>query len=272
MKFKVIFGLLVISLFLISGCENIDINGISKNLTAEDVNKIIACETPYMRFETGCCLDQNNNKICDEDEGITSTPNSENLLDISGAVNKCNNYCMQEDYTTFLQNKLNVDINGDGKSDGLKTCTELKIVCTAIKNEETIVTEETTENKYAIDSNNMVTLRLGEGINHPISVDIGYAPKTTHLVYLIPDNYILFGLNMIKVISIDTNSITLQINSDPTFIVNEAKINEVNVIEKETNEGIFAFQYNGDLWIHRVTNPKGYPDYKGAIDESRIRY
>jgi len=72
MKLKLILGLLAISLFLISGCENVDISGISKNLTKEDINKIIVCESPYMRFESGCCLDQNNNKICDKDEG-TST-------------------------------------------------------------------------------------------------------------------------------------------------------------------------------------------------------
>jgi len=59
--------LLVLSLFFIVGCSNFGKIDVS-NLSEEDVNKIIVCNKPYMRFGTGCCLDANDNKICDNDE------------------------------------------------------------------------------------------------------------------------------------------------------------------------------------------------------------
>ncbi len=31
------------------------------------------CPEPYLLIETGCCLDTNSNRVCDEDEGIVST-------------------------------------------------------------------------------------------------------------------------------------------------------------------------------------------------------
>ena len=32
----------------------------------------IACYAPYMRFGSGCCLDKNNNSVCDSDEVIVA--------------------------------------------------------------------------------------------------------------------------------------------------------------------------------------------------------
>lgn len=73
---NIIIGLLVLSIFLISGCESINISDISKNLTKEDINKIITCDSPYIRHGYDCCLDQDNNAICDNDEISTSGSSS----------------------------------------------------------------------------------------------------------------------------------------------------------------------------------------------------
>jgi hypothetical protein len=64
--------------FLIAGCKDVDLSKVSK----EDVNKVIVCDPPYMRYASECCLDANSNKICDVDEGkitpeSTSSPSSE---------------------------------------------------------------------------------------------------------------------------------------------------------------------------------------------------
>ncbi len=73
MKNKLIIGLLVISVFLIAGC-NVDtgevVKEIRSQITEDDIDKAIKCETPYIRHEVGCCLDQNDNKICDKDESL----------------------------------------------------------------------------------------------------------------------------------------------------------------------------------------------------------
>lgn len=47
----------------------------------------IVCNHPYIRFAAGCCLDQNNNAICDQDEtgqrSRQSDPMYESLMDIA---------------------------------------------------------------------------------------------------------------------------------------------------------------------------------------------
>jgi len=71
---------LIIALFLISGCEPGDI----ANLSDEDINKVIVCDGPYIRHAAGCCLDANENKICDEDESGSSADDiDDELNDIS---------------------------------------------------------------------------------------------------------------------------------------------------------------------------------------------
>ncbi len=57
----------MISLVFISACDNLGNLDLS-NVSEKDVNKIIVCKAPYMRFASGCCLDKNDNKICDNDE------------------------------------------------------------------------------------------------------------------------------------------------------------------------------------------------------------
>lgn len=58
--------LLVLITVSVSGCttDKIDIDFNASELG----DNLIVCEKPYMRFETGCCLDQNDNAICDSDE------------------------------------------------------------------------------------------------------------------------------------------------------------------------------------------------------------
>ena len=51
---KMIFVLLVIVMFVAVGCSK---------------PAAVVCNAPYIQKGTVCCLDQNNNKICDSDEG-----------------------------------------------------------------------------------------------------------------------------------------------------------------------------------------------------------
>ena len=66
----IILSLLLLSLFTVVGCEGFDLSQVSDRDLERIADKAIVCEEPYMRFETGCCLDQNDNSICDNDEGI----------------------------------------------------------------------------------------------------------------------------------------------------------------------------------------------------------
>ncbi len=67
MNKNIIFGIVALSLLLIS-CSEFDVSQISD----EDMQRIsqhaVVCNPPYIRHGTGCCLDINENGICDEDE------------------------------------------------------------------------------------------------------------------------------------------------------------------------------------------------------------
>ena len=70
MKKIIILGLLVISMFIAVGCEGIDVSQLSDEDLARIAEQAIVCNEPYMRFETGCCLDQNSDNICDTGEVV----------------------------------------------------------------------------------------------------------------------------------------------------------------------------------------------------------
>jgi hypothetical protein len=75
-KFFII--VLLFALVVITACDNIDVSKISDEDMARIANNAIVCNSPYIRFETGCCLDQNNNNVCDVDEGL-KTDNKSNV-------------------------------------------------------------------------------------------------------------------------------------------------------------------------------------------------
>jgi len=57
-----------IAILLLAGCENIDLSKVSDEDLARISEKAIVCNDPYIRYASGCCLDHNDNKICDKDE------------------------------------------------------------------------------------------------------------------------------------------------------------------------------------------------------------
>jgi len=56
---KVLFILIIFSLLFLIGCK--------QTPTGETIKGVV-CNEPYIRYADDCCLDQNNNKICDNDE------------------------------------------------------------------------------------------------------------------------------------------------------------------------------------------------------------
>jgi len=67
--------------------------GGKKRITGDSVEGIV-CNPPYMRFGSDCCLDENNNSICDRDEAIESkSSGNESIASDEGAFNiKSNNF------------------------------------------------------------------------------------------------------------------------------------------------------------------------------------
>ena len=68
MKIIAITGLFL--LFVLTGCDSIDFSKLSDRDLERISEKVVVCNPPYIRFATSCCLDQNENNICDVDEGL----------------------------------------------------------------------------------------------------------------------------------------------------------------------------------------------------------
>lgn len=88
MKKIMIIMLLFVAIF--AGCSEVDLNNVNlSQVSEEDINKVIVCKDPYMRHGTGCCLDQNKNSICDNDEGnVNSNSNDKNTSPESNYTTK----------------------------------------------------------------------------------------------------------------------------------------------------------------------------------------
>lgn len=54
---------------LLTACENLDLSKVSPEDAAKIANAAIVCPDNYLRFGVDCCLDKNNNSLCDKDEG-----------------------------------------------------------------------------------------------------------------------------------------------------------------------------------------------------------
>ena len=67
------------SLIILTACQGVDMSQVSDADLARITGKAIVCNEPYMRFGTSCCLDKNNNDICDNDEQEEATTPISNI-------------------------------------------------------------------------------------------------------------------------------------------------------------------------------------------------
>lgn len=86
-------GIVIMALLFFSGCSGLDVSQVSNEDIQRISENVIVCEEPYMRFGSGCCLDQNNNKICDNDE--------------TGNQKTSNDVVLEENTNQTINNKVN---------------------------------------------------------------------------------------------------------------------------------------------------------------------
>ena len=107
-SFLIIFFLFALLLFL-TGCSEIDISKLSDEDLERISEKLIVCESPYLRNGGDCCLDKNENKICDEDEKLEDVrvkPEIKKNAEDVGCRNECTNSgCDDNDYLECSKEK-----------------------------------------------------------------------------------------------------------------------------------------------------------------------
>ncbi len=85
MKYQILI-LLCLALIL-SACSSVDLSKLSDADLARISNASVVCNPPYMRLGLTCCLDRNNNSICDSDEATGSAqPAANPAVDIQAAL------------------------------------------------------------------------------------------------------------------------------------------------------------------------------------------
>lgn len=92
---------------LISACSEIDVSQLSDEDLERISEKAVVCNDPYMRFGTGCCLDNNTNSICDEDEFIEelepeSIEDSEVISPPTQNITPISNQTIEDNYTNCI--------------------------------------------------------------------------------------------------------------------------------------------------------------------------
>lgn len=69
----VLICLILLGILILCGCQGVDLSQVSDADLNRISDKLVTCNSPYIRFGTGCCLDKNNNSMCDDDEKINKT-------------------------------------------------------------------------------------------------------------------------------------------------------------------------------------------------------
>ena len=85
MKIKYLFILIVVFSLFISGCMT---GEVVKDVEDSEQTNQVVCNKPYILVGNDCCLDQDDNSICDIDES-QSSPSGEPILSQSVTIEEC---------------------------------------------------------------------------------------------------------------------------------------------------------------------------------------
>jgi len=100
---KIITGLMIINILLISGC------------TAQ--SEQITCNKPYILVGTSCCLDQDDNSVCDSDEFENTSTTQTSTTEKQSIVSKVKETIIIQPYLTDEEIQEAIDYGREHKFD-----------------------------------------------------------------------------------------------------------------------------------------------------------
>ncbi|MBU1029605.1 MAG: hypothetical protein ABIC91_00055 [Nanoarchaeota archaeon] len=120
--------LFFVLLFVLVACEDIDISQLSDEDLERLSDKFVVCNNPYIRVGTGCCLDVDNNSICDSDE--------------VQIINETFNITFKNETNNIRINKINeTNINNTYELYSFKKCYDKNLYLFNSDNEPVAITE-----------------------------------------------------------------------------------------------------------------------------------
>jgi hypothetical protein len=149
MKKLILLSLLLMSLIFLSACDGIDISNLSDEDLERISNKAIVCNSPYIRFEMGCCLDNDNNSVCDKDEGA-------NKDDINSEKDSNHDDKNNPNYSNVDSANSNSDINSYDDTELIQEAKLKNLKAKEYLNEANGLIES--NQKLGIDVDNLINL------------------------------------------------------------------------------------------------------------------
>jgi hypothetical protein len=210
MEKKGLIILFVIGMMFVSGCQ-----------------ASVVCETPYMRHGSECCLDQNDNKICDNDEeSITIKQGSDD-----------ENVIASEDDASDEVIEPEMPEESDGNS--------------------SVITGESV--KEVKKSKKVLVVEVNMCDDDDNTKEIGYLPLNSKIKMCQGDR-ISFGEMSILVKTISSSAVTFNIINEE---YGAQKFDEKE--EFETADGDIEMMFEDlkgkvNMHVKRLTNPNGYDD------------
>jgi len=192
----------------------------------------VVCETPYMRYAADCCLDQNNNNICDLDESAGIQP-----LEEAGTQEEETEAAVEEETTEEVVQETE-----------------------EVVNETEEVVQETEEVELKEPEVPVGPTEVLSICGSDTKVDLNYLPLWTEAKMC--QGYRLdFGSDSFYLTSISSSAVRFTIGSDSYILpFDEHK-------EYLTNDGKIELWFEKMIPevlvnIQRMTNPQDYPDKK----------
>lgn len=126
----------LLAVLIVIGCENVDLSKVSQ----EDIDKVIVCDKPYIRHASGCCLDQNDNTICDNDEKTFIIEEERIMLEVCTISSWSGLFC---DAFSVSSDEISIRIkNSLGESITITSFTVTNSKCNPLSTSVTIPADE----------------------------------------------------------------------------------------------------------------------------------
>ncbi|KKP28283.1 MAG: hypothetical protein UR15_C0028G0007 [Parcubacteria group bacterium GW2011_GWA2_31_28] len=132
MKETLLIGFLLVSILILAGCEQVDISKLDlSKINPDDLNKLVICNKPYIRVGTECCVDKDDNNICDNDEiGIKKEYPGLDCTTCPQIVEKTTEKCQECELDCTTCPPIVRYVNITGNCPEIKKCPVCELDCT----------------------------------------------------------------------------------------------------------------------------------------------
>lgn len=201
--------MLILILLLLSGCSEVDVSNLSDEDLERISDKAVVCNEPYIRVGVECCLDEDQNNICDRDETLSDI-NSEGD---EGGLEATVEYKDSEESESGLEATVEYK---DAQEVEVTVEDDLVIVEDNSVTDDILIDSEEIENDVIVEDGSVTDdMLIGDNSNETIVLEDGTTittrPRDEHILdvdYLEVDGTVYVKNNDLSNVNIDTIKIS----------------------------------------------------------------